>query len=659
MAAGSGTASTVATNPNGDADPIAGNVGDATKATLNNPAGIAVDYAGRVYIADTKNQRVRVVDAGSISTVAGLVEGKSSGDVGLATRNMLKNPQGVIVDGASNIYIADTSAHVIRMVDAVTQTIKVIAGTEGKSGTDGDGGAATGASLNLPNDIAVDSVGNLYIADTGNSKIRRVDPVSHFISTVAINIPLNKPAGVSIDNADNLYIADSGNNQIEKLSLTSGTVTVVAGKKTASTTPTDPNGDGGLATDATLNNPQRLAVDSAGNIYFSDSGNNRVREIEAGTGIITTVAGEVNIASGSAVTTIASLTNPLGIAVDGAGTLYISDQGSQVIRKVAFNQDLSLDFGNKANNSTDQSVQQIVTFSNIGNAKLTIPALPSGPNPIISPNFGFSYERGVTCDISSPNSADSSLDSAKSCLLKIYLSLSDAGPSGQAVVTDDSLNIPGSKQTIKLNVSGEKLFKITSQTLPEGTVGVQYPTQILQTSGGTSPYSYTYTGSLPTGLTLSESGVLSGTPTVADSFTFTITVQDSHSPTPLTASQSYILTVNPGGSDSLKSTITWTTPAAITYGTALSATQLNANSTAKGIFVYTPAAGTVLPAGQQTLKATFTSTDPNYKSDPVEVFVTLTVNQAGADSTITWSTPAVITYGTAIRTISRASWTFL
>ena len=315
--------------------------GPAVEAELYNPSGVAVDGAGNLYIADTFNHRIRKVDStGTITTIAGTGELGFSGDGGPAVEAELYNPYGVAVDGAGNLYIADTFNHRIRKVDS-SGVITTIAGT-GERGFSGDEGPAVEAWLYNPYGVAVDGAGNLYIADTDNHRIRKVDSTGT-ITTVAgtgergfggdggpaTAAQLAPPAGVAVDGAGNLYIADRGNHRIRKVDST-GTITTVAG-----TGERGFGGDGGPATAARLTFPRGVAVDSAGNLYIVDRGNHRIRKVDSA-GVITTVAGtgERDFSGDGGPAVEAELYYPLGVAVDEAGNLYIADTDNHRIRKV-------------------------------------------------------------------------------------------------------------------------------------------------------------------------------------------------------------------------------------------------------------------------------------------------------------------------------------
>jgi sugar lactone lactonase YvrE len=317
----------------------------ATSAELNAPFGVTVDGAGNLYIADGQNSVIREVTAatGVINTVAGNGSAGYSGDSGPATGASLYLPFGIAVDGAGNLYIADTENSVIRMVTATGLIGTVVGG--GSAGYVGDGGVATGADLNFPQAIAVDGGGNLYIADTNNRVIRKVAAATGIISTVAgtgsygysgdggpaTSAGLSDPYGIAVDAAGNLYIADTYNEVIRKVTIATGVISTVAGNGSGGYA-----GDGGPATSAELSSPEGIAVDGAGNLYIADTYNSVIRKVTAATGVISTVAGNGNFgySGDSGPATSAELSNPDGVAVDAGGNLYIADTNNLVIRRV-------------------------------------------------------------------------------------------------------------------------------------------------------------------------------------------------------------------------------------------------------------------------------------------------------------------------------------
>jgi sugar lactone lactonase YvrE len=295
---------------------FAGDGSAATSAEINSPSGVTVDAANVLYIADTANFRVRKVAAGTITTVAGtgLACGFQS-DGGAATAVQLCGSEGVATDGAGNVFIADSGANRIRKV-APNGTITTVAGT-GVAGYSGDSGPATLAQLSKPKRVAF-SAGNLYIADTGNQAIRKVDGTGT-ITTVVAPGTLSAPQGLAVDAAGNLYIADAGNNQVRKLA--GAVLTVVAGTGVAGSL-----GDGGPATQAQLNHPMGLAIDGVGRLYVADTVNALVRRISSN-GLIDTIAGKGGPYSGDQGPALtARLYYPSDVALRANGDLVIADQ---------------------------------------------------------------------------------------------------------------------------------------------------------------------------------------------------------------------------------------------------------------------------------------------------------------------------------------------
>ena len=308
-----------------------GDAGAATSAQLNNPLGVTLDSAGNLYFADSSNHRVRKVAGGTISTVAGNGTAGFLGDAAAATSAELYLPSGVAVDSSGNLYIADTLNFVIRKVSGTTITTYAGSNSLGGGGG-GDHGLAINAQLAYPTGLALDAAGNLYIADTANSRIRIVTKATGIITSLSTaGINLSSPKGVAVDAAGDVYIADTANGRILEVTPV-GSIT-----KTTTVAGTGVNGysgDGGPATSAQLNNPYGVALDAAGNIYITDTNNQRVRMVSAATGIITTVAGTrlsgYTGDGGSA--TSAELSFPRAVLVDASGKIYISDTQNNVVR---------------------------------------------------------------------------------------------------------------------------------------------------------------------------------------------------------------------------------------------------------------------------------------------------------------------------------------
>ena len=316
-----------------------GDNGPALQARLYDPDGMAVDGFGNLYIADTENHRIRRVNpSGIITTVAGTGETGFSGDNGPAVRARLYYPRGVAVDAAGNLFIGDAYNHRIRRVDP-SGIITTIVGT-GEPGFSGDGGPAVAAQLLGPQGVAADGAGNLYVADSVNFRIRRVDPSGMIITIAgtgkqgysgdggpATGARLNVPEGVAVDAAGNLFIGDAYNHRIRRVDP-SGTITTIAG-----TGKQGYSGDGGPAIAARISGPSGLTVDGNGNLYFS--GSERVRKIDPSGSITTIVGSGVSGAGGDGGPAIAAELNlPRGVAVDNVGNLYVAQSGHDRIRRV-------------------------------------------------------------------------------------------------------------------------------------------------------------------------------------------------------------------------------------------------------------------------------------------------------------------------------------
>jgi sugar lactone lactonase YvrE len=372
--AGNGTVCPDPTTPCGDGAP-------ATSAQLGFPEGVFVDAAGNIFIADTDDSRIRVVNPGTaqieisgvqipasdIQTVAGVSydagEGatcKFTGDTGPATSAYLCQPDGVFVDGSGNIFIADTDNFAIREV-ATNGAISTVAGTLGTAGYSGDKAAATSAELNYPSGVVVNASGDIFIADTDNFVIREVTAgtIQTIIgnntlaysgdSGLAVNAELSSPAAVSVDALGNIFIADSENSAIREVVATTGDIQTAAGSSTICASSTAPCGDGGPPASAQLNNPEGVFLDASGNIFIADTEDNRIRVVNTGTATImvanisipsltiATVAGTgtAGYSGDAGAATSAELSSPYGVFVDSAGNIFIADTGNNVIREVA------------------------------------------------------------------------------------------------------------------------------------------------------------------------------------------------------------------------------------------------------------------------------------------------------------------------------------
>ena len=377
-----------------------------------------MDGAGNLYIGDSNNSLVRKVNAaGIISTVAGNASLGYSGDGGLAIHAEFCSANNLALDGAGNLYIDDGCYNTIRKVDAATGIITTVAGeyNNGNPGYSGDGGSATSALLNSPLGLALDAAGNMYIADTNNNRIRKVNAATGIISTVAgtgshghsgdgvlaLQAKLSYPQGMALDAAGNLYLVDTSYNCIRKVNAQNGAVSASSTLSTVAgtcNTSGDLSGDGGAATSAKLSNAQDITLDAAGNLYITDEGNNRIREVSAATPpTLNFAATDVGLASSDSPKT--------------------------------------------------------VTLENTGNGDLTFPIPSTGHNPSIAAGFTLNSTVSNACPlVSSSSQAAATLAAGDSCILSMSFAPVAAGlDNGSLTLTDNSA--PGS-QAITLQGTG-------------------------------------------------------------------------------------------------------------------------------------------------------------------------------------------------------------
>jgi sugar lactone lactonase YvrE len=319
----------------------------ATAAPIFLPMGVAVDAEGNLYLADSNNDRIRRVDGqtGLITTVAGNGTAGYAGDGGLAVAAMIGNPGGLALDGAGNLYFADSNNDAIRRIDAFSGIITTVAGLPQMNGYAGDQGPATAARLSKPEGLALDAAGDIYIADTGNHAIREVSATTGKIRTVAgtgapgyngdhilaINAQLDGPWSLSVGPDGSLYIADTTNQRVRLLTAATGMITTIAGTGIQGDA-----GDGAAAALALLNAPAAVLLDPAGNLYIADSGNNRIREIRVATGNIQTLSGSSaeGFSGDGGPSNLASMYGPYALVFDQSGNLFFSDMFNNRVREI-------------------------------------------------------------------------------------------------------------------------------------------------------------------------------------------------------------------------------------------------------------------------------------------------------------------------------------
>ncbi|MGD0499685.1 MAG: putative Ig domain-containing protein, partial [Bryobacteraceae bacterium] len=503
---------------------------------MNRPSGVAVDSAGNLYIADYYNFRVRKVSNGVITTVAGNGVFGFSGDGGLAAGAELREPAGVAVDSSGSLYIADTWNNRIRKVSNGVISTVAGKGPEGWCGSGLSGGGS--GQLNCPNGVAVDAAGSLYIADSYNNRILKVS--NGVITTAAgsgpqgfsgdggsaTSAPLSFPSGVAVDAAGNLYIADTSNQRIREVS--NGVIVTVAGNGTGGF-----GGDNGPATSAELSYPSGIALDSAGNLYVADTDNNRVRVVTSSGPLplsITTLPTLPSGLTGTAYSLILAAAGgvppytwalavgalPPGLVLSSAGVIGGS---ATAVGVATFSVTVTDADSTTASKSFSLSI-------GLGPLAITTPAtLPSGL-------AGAAYSQALAATGGIPPYAWSLGLGA----LPPGLFLSSAGTitgtpttAGTAVfmATVTDANSAAASGTFTLTINYAPLVIPTASPLPSGVAGTAY-SQTLTATGGVPPYRWQVSsGALPPLLALSSAGVIAGAPITAGVYSFTVQVVDA------------------------------------------------------------------------------------------------------------------------------------
>jgi sugar lactone lactonase YvrE len=336
---------------------VSGNTGDggpATAAQIGKPSFVRADGKGNYYVADSTFSVIRkITSAGVISTIAGTGTAGYSGDGGAATLAQLAFPTGIAIDTAGNVFISDYFNNCVRKVDALTGNISTYAGIGGSTGYSGDGGLANAAKMTRPGGLACDIAGNLYIADTYNDRVRKVTASTGIISTFvgcpgttgcpgagfggdggAANstlVRLYNPKDVAVDAAGNIFFADQRNNRIRRVDAATNNLTTVAGGTAGGY-----GGDGGPAIGANMVFPAGVNVDASGNILIADQGNNVIRKVNSTTLNISTYAGTTNtLYNGDGIpATTANISSPTAVTMDIYGNVYVADYQNFRIRKI-------------------------------------------------------------------------------------------------------------------------------------------------------------------------------------------------------------------------------------------------------------------------------------------------------------------------------------
>jgi hypothetical protein len=667
-----------------------GDNGPATSAELRTPARVAIDGSGNVYISDYSNNRVRKITAstGTITTIGGTGTAGYSGDNGAATAAEIDLPYGIAVDGSGNVYFSDLGNNRVRKISS-SGTITTVAGN-GTAGYTGDSGVATSAELNQPAGIAVDSVGNIYISDSANHRIRKVAVSGGVITTIVGNgtsgssgdgsagtsAEIETVVGIAVDSAGSVYFADHGTSKIRKWTAATTIVSTIAGNGTLGY-----SGDGGTATSAEIEDPSGLAVDLAGNVYFADTNSERIRKVTFSTGIISTVAGNgsVGFAGDGGVATSAELSNPTDAALDASGNLYIADYSSYRVRVVGAERikptisvtasPASVAFGavSATFTATVPAGAASVTFSN-GKGWTSSAVAVSGTTASVA-IAGLTWTAGsytITASYSGNSAYSAASATTAFTVIKAMPAITWKAPTAIAygvALSSTQLNATSS-------VPGTFVYSPAAGTVPAAgtdTLSTTFtPTDATDYASVTATVSLVVGKTAPTVSWVAPAAILYGTALSATQLDATASVAGSFSYSPVagtipaagvqtlsttftptnttdytTAAASVSLTVN-------RSTpvITWAAPAAIAYGTALSATQLNATASVAGTFAYSPAAGTVPGGGSQTLSVTFTPTNATDYA-VVTKSVAITVNKSASTITVV-SSASSAPYATAL-----------
>jgi trimeric autotransporter adhesin len=490
-----------------------GDGGPATSASLYYPRNPALDGNGNVFFVDAQNDRIREVSAsdGTISTVVGTgipcpVGTDPCGDGGLAINAALYMPRTVTTEPSGNLLVADDGDNRIREVSGSPGMITTIVGSGNLCmapfSSCGDGGPALSANLNDARAAVLDAAGNLYFVDAQDNRVREVDTTGT-ITTIAgggpngtapigcpgsytgdggpaVDSTLNCPAGLDIDANGNLYVSDTDNNVIRKIDTgTPRMITTIAGTGIAGHT-----GDGGLATNATLNSPLRISTNGAGNLFISDSGNNVIRRVDGITGIITTFAGNGNFAfagdGGPALS--ASFTTPDGVVVNDLGNMYVGDLFNNRIRLVLLNPNITLSSTTAAfaNQAINVSATLPVTLTNSGDAPMAI-------SDIAISGAAFSLATSPTPCPAAP----ATLAVGAQCVIAIGFTATEfIAYTGTVTISDDAPTA-GSVQTVTLSGMGAAGLTVTASGSGTGTVassptGITCPSTCTATFAGNS-----------------------------------------------------------------------------------------------------------------------------------------------------------------------------
>ncbi len=647
-----------------------GNGIPATQANLDQPSSITLDGEGNLYIADSAHNQIRMVcgggaiatiagttctTSGIISAIAGTGDAGYTGDGGAASEATLSGPSGVALDGAGNLYIADTNNNVIRMVSATTGIITTVVGSiPGNPGYAGDGQLATQAELNSPQGVTLDGSGNLYIADTGNQRIRMVSAATGDIDTVAgdgdpsgngngkgtytgdgglaTTAGLSLPYAVAFDTFGNMYIPDSANNVIREVSAVAGLITSASTIRTVVgfyPGTAGYSGDGGPATKALLYAPESVAVDPAGNLYIADTQNASIRKVNALTQeiatLITNQAGN-NVAPGAPAGTTPSgalIYAPVGLFLDGSGNLYFADYFYMLAEEVQSNL-AYLNFTSQLVQAGTESTAQNQTVENDGNASLDLTTF-TPTNAVVTAN--------TTCSLTTALPADTP------CMMNLEFAPSLTTVFGTGVASeplDGSVVIYGNTVNYPLNIVNFPLdIVLVGAATPVDATTLTLTSSSAEISPGVYDSNYgaavTFTATVTTG---AGQGTPTGTVTFVDTPASTGVPVTLKANVPLNGSGVAIYTTAaPLTVGSHKISATYTPSSGSNYLASPSGTLI------QNVYEPTATALAVLPASPSTLGASVTFTATVTAPDGGGVSVG---SLAGYNPTVTFTDGATI-----------------
>ncbi|MFH7000470.1 MBG domain-containing protein [Flavobacterium sp. FlaQc-57] len=486
--------------------------GTGTQAKFYNPQGVAVDASGNIYVADTYNNIIRkITPAGEVSTLAG--NGSYGFADGIGTAAQFDSPQGVAVDVLGNVYVADFGNNKIRKISPAGSVTTLAGSTEGFAD-----GIGTAAKFNYPQGITVDASGNVYVADTYNDKIRKITPAgvvttlagstSGFADGTGTAAQFKAPYGVAVDASGNIYVADLGNNKI-RIITPAGMVTPLAGSI--------PGFADGIGTAAQFYAPFGVAVDASGNVYVADTNNHKIRKITPA-GEVTTLAGSTSgFADGTGTT--AQFNIPTGVVVDASGNVYVADSGNNKIRKIV--------------DATYSSCNPKPLFSPAVLSNLSL-CLVTTDTPLSAIPVTVSDDGTVeSTTVTSSNTALVTAVNTGTASAAIIALTQKANQSGTADITIESTDNYGAKSTLTYTVTVQSVqLTANLQTNVSKNAGSNGAASVNAATGGTAGYTYDWSPGNPTGDgTVSVTGLTAGT--------WTCTVTDANS---CQATQSFTIT---------------------------------------------------------------------------------------------------------------------